>query len=90
MASIERDGEGFRVATSAGTVQARQVLVYTNGYSDRAVPLLMARLMPKRMMIEERQLGFYYRLSPGGMRILLGGATVPTRAIRTRQSSIYV
>ena len=93
--SIERDGAGFRVVTSAGSVQARQVLVCTNGYTDGAVPFLrrrlvpvrsriiateelapevMARLMPKRMMlIEGRQLGFYYRPSPDGRRILLGG-----------------
>jgi glycine/D-amino acid oxidase-like deaminating enzyme len=93
--SIERDGSGFRVMTSAGAVQARQVLVCTNGYTDDAVPFLrrrlvpvrsriiatdelapdvMARLMPKRMMmIEGRQLGFYYRPSPDGKRILLGG-----------------
>lgn len=93
--SIERDGSGFCVATSAGSIQARQVLVCTNGYTDSAVPFLrrrlvpvrsriiateelapevMARLMPKRMMmIENRQLGFYYRPSPDGKRILLGG-----------------
>ncbi|WP_044870111.1 FAD-binding oxidoreductase [Pseudomonas sp. LFM046] len=93
--SIERDGSVFRVKTSAGTVQARQVLVCTNGYTDGAVPFLrrrlvpvrsrmiateelapelMARLMPKQMMmIEGRQLGFYYRPSPDGKRILLGG-----------------
>lgn len=93
--SIERDGAGFRVVTSAGTVQARQVLVCTNGYTDRAMPFLrrclvpvrsrmiateelapelMARLIPKRMMmIEGRQLGFYYRPSPDGKSILLGG-----------------
>lgn len=93
--SIEKDGSGFRVVTSAGTVQARQVLVCTNGYTDGAVPFLrrrlvpvrsriivteelapevMARLMPKRMMmIEGRQLGFYYRPTPDGKRILLGG-----------------
>ena len=93
--AIERDGAGFRVVTSAGTVQARQVLVCTNGYTDGAVPFLrrrlvpvrsrmvateelapevMARLMPKLMMIgENRQLGFYYRPSPDGRRILLGG-----------------
>jgi glycine/D-amino acid oxidase-like deaminating enzyme len=35
---------------------------------------VMARLMPRRMMIgENRQLGFYYRPSPDGRRILLGG-----------------
>jgi glycine/D-amino acid oxidase-like deaminating enzyme len=94
--SIERDGSGFRVVTSAGSVQARQVLVCTNGYTDGAVPFLrrrlvpvrsriiateelapevMARLMPKRMMMtENRQVGFYYRPSPDGKRILLGGA----------------
>lgn len=93
--SIDRDGSGFRVATSAGTVHARQVLVCTDGYTDRAVPFLhrrlvpvrsrmiateelapevMARLMPKRMMIiENRRLGFYYRPSSDGKRILLGG-----------------
>ncbi|NIZ13174.1 FAD-binding oxidoreductase [Phaeobacter sp. HF9A] len=34
----------------------------------------MDRLMPQRMMMSEnRQLGFYYRPSPDGTRILLGG-----------------
>jgi glycine/D-amino acid oxidase-like deaminating enzyme len=95
VAAIERDGPGFRVTTSAGTVEARQVLVCTNGYTDGAAPFLrrrlvpvrsriiateelapelMARLMPKLMMVSEnRQLGFYYRPSPDGRRILLGG-----------------
>jgi glycine/D-amino acid oxidase-like deaminating enzyme len=95
IAAIEKDGAGFRVSTSAGTVQARQVLVCTNGYTDGAVPFLrrrlvpvrsriivteelapdlMARLMPKRMMMGEgRQLGFYYRPTPDGKRILIGG-----------------
>ena len=93
--AIEREGDGFRVVTSAGTVQARQVLVCTNGYTDGANPFLrrrlvpvrariivteelapevMARLMPKLMTIgENRQLGFYYRPTPDGRRILLGG-----------------
>lgn len=93
--SIDRDGPGFRVVTAAGPVQAHQVLVCTNGYTDGAVPFLrrrlvpvrsriiateelapevMARLMPKRMMItESREVGFYYRPSPDGKRILLGG-----------------
>ncbi|RTE90125.1 FAD-binding oxidoreductase [Bradyrhizobium sp. LVM 105] len=93
--SIERDGSGFRVVTSAGALEARQVLVCTNGYTDGVVPFLrrrlvpvrsriiateelapevMARLMPKRMMItENREIGFYYRPSPDGKRILLGG-----------------
>ena len=93
--SIERDGDGFHVATSAGVVQARQVLVGTNGHTDAAAPFLrrrlvpvrariiateelapetMARLMPRLMMMgENRQLGFFYRPSPDGRRILLGG-----------------
>jgi glycine/D-amino acid oxidase-like deaminating enzyme len=93
--AIEREDDGFRVVTLAGTVRARQVLVCTNGYTDGANPFLrrrlvpvrariiateelapelMARLMPKLMTIgENRQLGFYYRPSPDGRRILLGG-----------------
>lgn len=95
VASVQKDGAGFRVVTSAGTVQAGKVLVCTNGYTDDAVPYLnrrmvpvrsriivteelapdvMARLMPRRMtMVEDRQLGFYYRPTPDGKRILLGG-----------------
>lgn len=35
---------------------------------------LMAKLMPRQMMVgETRQLGFYYRPSPDGTRILFGG-----------------
>lgn len=93
--AITPENDGFRVKTSAGSLWARQVLVCTNGYTDKANPYLqhrlvpvrariiateelspdlMAQLMPKRMMIgEKRQLGFYYRPSPDGKRILLGG-----------------
>lgn len=95
VAGIVQEGETFRVSTSSGTLSARQVLVCTNGYTDKAVPFLqrrmipvrsriiateelpadvMARLMPKGMMLgENRQMGFYYRPSPDGRRILLGG-----------------
>lgn len=42
--------------------------------TEPLTPEVMARLMPKRMTIgENRQLGFYYRPSPDGSRILLGG-----------------
>lgn len=93
--AMERDGRVFRIATAAGTVEAGQVLVCTNGYTDGAAPYLrrrlvpvrsrmiateelpsavMAHLMPRRLMMgENRQLGFYYRPSPDGRRILLGG-----------------
>lgn len=42
--------------------------------SEELAPGVMARLMPKLMMMgEHRQIGFYYRPSPDGKRILLGG-----------------
>jgi glycine/D-amino acid oxidase-like deaminating enzyme len=42
--------------------------------TEELAPDVMARLMPKLMMMgENRQLGFYYRPSPDGKRILLGG-----------------
>jgi glycine/D-amino acid oxidase-like deaminating enzyme len=42
--------------------------------TEELAPEVMARLMPKRMMItENREVGFYYRPSPDGRRILLGG-----------------
>ena len=44
--SIGRDGDGFDVRTSRGTLRARQVLVATNGYSGSAFPWLARRLIP--------------------------------------------
>ena len=42
--------------------------------TEELAPDVMARLMPKLMMMSEgRQLGFYYRPSPDRTRILLGG-----------------
>ena len=92
---LRRDGDNFDVATPRGKVRARQVLVCTNGYTDRALPYLQRRLVPVRsriiateelppqtmdrlmpkglMMGEKREMGFYYRPSPDGRRILLGG-----------------
>ncbi len=43
---IERDGAGFRVTTSRGTVQARQVAVATNGYTGSLTPWLQRRVIP--------------------------------------------
>ena len=93
--AIARSEAGFEVTTNAGKINARQVLVCTNGYTDKAAPFLrrrlvpvrsriivtdplptelMDRLMPRRMMMSEnRQLGFYYRPTPDGKSILLGG-----------------
>lgn len=117
--AITREGDGFRVTTPAGVVQARQVLVCTNGYTDGAAPYLrrrlvpvrariiatevlapevMARLMPKLMMMgESRHLGFYYRPSPDGTRILLGGRdssrqgdpAAPTLRLRAGLAEIF-
>jgi len=42
--------------------------------TEELPPELMAKLMPKQMMMGEgKQLGFYYRPTPDGKRILLGG-----------------
>lgn len=43
---IRRDGDGFVVASSRGTVTARDVLVATNGYVDKALPWFRRRLVP--------------------------------------------
>jgi glycine/D-amino acid oxidase-like deaminating enzyme len=117
--AIRREGATFRVQTPSGTVEARQVLVCTNGYTDGAAPYLrrrlvpvrsriivteelppevMDRLMPQRMMMGEgRQLGYYYRPTPDGKRILLGGresghggdATVPTQRLRRGLAEVF-
>jgi len=42
---VRRRG-GFNVSTSRGVIQARDVLVATNGYSDRLVPWLRRRVIP--------------------------------------------
>ncbi len=42
--------------------------------TEELAPEMMAKLMPKQMMMGEgKQLGFYYRPTPDGKRILLGG-----------------
>ncbi len=42
----ERQPAGFRVTSSAGMVEARDVLVATNGYTNGAAPALQRRLIP--------------------------------------------
>ena len=49
--SIDQDATGFTVRTSRGQVQARQVLVCTNGYTDGATPWLRRRIVPVRSRI---------------------------------------
>jgi glycine/D-amino acid oxidase-like deaminating enzyme len=43
---IAREGADFLVATSAGAVKARQVMVATNGYTGRATPWHRRRVIP--------------------------------------------
>jgi glycine/D-amino acid oxidase-like deaminating enzyme len=43
---IARGGSGFSVRTGRGSVEARNVVVATNGYTGRATPWLRRRLIP--------------------------------------------
>lgn len=43
---IQRDRNGFDVQTARGNVQARDVIVGTNGYTDGSQPWLRRRLVP--------------------------------------------
>jgi glycine/D-amino acid oxidase-like deaminating enzyme len=92
---LMRDGAGWRVSTGRGTIQAREVVVATNGYSGKPVADLAKRLVPMpsyliateelgenrvrsvipnlRMIVETRAKHLYYRPSPDGKRIILGG-----------------
>jgi glycine/D-amino acid oxidase-like deaminating enzyme len=44
--AIERDGKGFTVRTPRGAIVARDVLVATNGYTDKVSPGLRRRVIP--------------------------------------------
>ena len=44
--SIARDGEGFRIGTSLGTVRTGDVVVATNGYTAGLTPWLQRRVVP--------------------------------------------
>ncbi len=44
--SIGREGEGFRLATPRGSIQARDVVVATNGYTGAITPWLRRRVIP--------------------------------------------
>jgi glycine/D-amino acid oxidase-like deaminating enzyme len=43
---IEKDGSAFRVETPRGVVQARDVVVATNGYTGKVTPWLRRRVIP--------------------------------------------
>lgn len=66
--------------------------------TEELPPEVMARLMPRGMMMgENRQMGFYYRPSPDGRRILLGGRDgsrkgdpeAPTQRLREGLAQIF-
>ncbi len=44
--TIGRDGDDFRVATSRGTIKARDVIVASNGYTGALTPRLRRRVIP--------------------------------------------
>ncbi len=43
---FERDGQGFRIATARGRVQARDLVVASNGYTGAITPWLRRRVIP--------------------------------------------
>lgn len=44
--ALSRDGERWRVTTSAGEIRARRVVIATNGYTDRLWPRLAETMLP--------------------------------------------
>jgi glycine/D-amino acid oxidase-like deaminating enzyme len=44
--SIERNGAGWRIATSRGTAEAGDVVIATNGYTGALTPSLRRRIVP--------------------------------------------
>ncbi len=44
--AIQREGDGFRLTTPRGNLQAREVIVATNGYTGRLTPWLRRRVIP--------------------------------------------
>ena len=47
----EQHGDGYRVTTARGTIQARSLIMATNGYTDAADAWLRRRLVPVRSRI---------------------------------------
>lgn len=43
---IERQSQGFKLSTAQGTVNARDVIVATNGYTGRVTPWMQRRVIP--------------------------------------------
>ena len=93
--AIEGTARGFDVETTRGAISCGDVLLATNGYSDRLLPSLRRRMIPvgsymiaseelpaalaatliprQRMLFDSKNFLYYWRLSPGGRRMLFGG-----------------
>jgi len=66
---IEKTAAGFHLHTSQGLVKAKEVLVATNGYTDRLIPQLKPRIFPVGSYIivtEPLPTEVQQRLSPKG------------------------
>ena len=92
---VRRTAQGFAIDTPRARMEAREVVVTTNGYTGRTTPALARRLVPipsfliateelgerrvrelfpnLRMIVETRDKHLYYRPSPDGKRIVIGG-----------------
>jgi glycine/D-amino acid oxidase-like deaminating enzyme len=69
VARIEKTAAGFHIHTSQGLVKAKEVLVATNGYTDRLIPQLKPRIFPVGSYIivtEPLPTEVQQRLSPKG------------------------
>jgi glycine/D-amino acid oxidase-like deaminating enzyme len=66
---IEKTGNGFNVHTTQGIIKAKEVLVATNGYTDRLIPQLKPRIFPVGSYIivtEPLSVEMQKQLSPKG------------------------
>lgn len=69
MQRVGKHGDGFAVHTSKGVLRAKDVLIATNGYTDRLVPSLKPRVFPVGSYIivtEPLPLELQKELSPEG------------------------
>lgn len=46
VSGFAKQDQSFRIATARGTVQARDIILATNGYTDKLLPWLQRRLIP--------------------------------------------
>ena len=66
---LARSGDGWRVTTGAGDIEARHVVIATNGYTSGLTPQLRRRLVPIASHIiatEELPAGLVQKLCPKG------------------------